>query len=73
MKLTVDRVRSGEALHSVLVDRRDPEEHRIARVRIVVKVARGRYLIRNERVGIKTCVSVFTQILRYIECQRFSK
>lgn len=72
MKLTVDRVRSGEALHSVLVDRCDPEEHRTARVRIVVKVARGRYLIHNERVGIKTCVSVFTQILRYIECQRFS-
>lgn len=72
MKLTVDRVRSGEALHSVLVDRCDPEEHRTARVRIVVKVARGRYLIRNERSGIKTCVSVFTQILRYIECQRFS-
>lgn len=72
MKLTVDRVRSGEALHSVLVDRCDPEEHRTARVRIVVKVALGRYLIRNERLGIKTCVSVFTQILRYIECQRFS-
>lgn len=72
MKLTVDRVRSGEALHSILVDRCDPEEHRTARVRIVVKVALGRYLIRNERVGIKTCVSVFTQILRYIECQRFS-
>lgn len=63
MKLTVDRVRSGEALHSVLVDRCDPEEHRTARVRIVVKVARGRYLIRNERVGIKTCV--FLYLLKY--------